>query len=314
MEHPKPTRREFLRAGTLGAFALASGDALGSVASTDRSVIVLLLGGGPSQIDSFDPKPDAPAEIRGPFRSMETTVPGIRVSEHLPELARRMKRVTLVRSMHHDAAPTHETGQQLLMTGRLNRSDDEAPHVGSIVAQVLGRSGAAPAFAVVPGSMPFGHACSEASNLVQAGSKLVVVNMDQGGVDAPNWDCHGTRGFATLDDYARDLLPRFDRAYAALLDDLDRRGLLDSTLVVASGEFGRTPRINAEAGRDHWPGVWTALLAGGGIDGGRTIGASNRQGAEPADRPIRPEQLLATIYAHLGIPPAGQVNACPIVV
>ena len=118
------------------------------------------------------------------------------------------------------------------------------------------------------------------------------------------WDCHGSRPFSTLDDYASTLLPTFDVALSALLDDLDRRGLLESTLVVATGEFGRTPRLNAAGGRDHWPGVWSAVLAGGGTRGGTVIGASDPQGGEPVDRPVAPAELVATMYRSLRIDPA----------
>ncbi len=329
--------------------ALASKGVHGSGPAADRSVIFLMLVGGPSQVDTFDPKPDAPSEIRGPFRSIETAVPGVRLCEHLPETARRMGRVAIVRSMHHDAAPIHETGQQLLQTGHLCRNDDEFPHFGSVVASLRGHSGGLPSFAILPGligntgvaiphgqsagplapstaasivaprgpsssygSTPFGDACHEARRLVEAGTRVVVVNMYQTVFNGPSWDCHGTRGFATLDDQAREVLPTFDRAYSALLDDLDRRGLLDSTLVVASGEFGRTPRLNAEGGRDHWTGVWSALLAGGGIPGGQVIGRSDRHGSMPADQPVTPQELLSTIYQSLGLSPRDHVDADPI--
>ncbi len=115
------------------------------------------------------------------------------------------------------------------------------------------------------------------------------------------WDCHGTAPFSTLNDYASDLLPTFDLAFSALLDDLERSGRLDSTLVVAAGEFGRTPRINASGGRDHWPGVWSVALAGGGVRGGQVIGSSDAHAAAPADRPVTLPEILATIYQTLGI-------------
>ena len=116
-----------------------------------------------------------------------------------------------------------------------------------------------------------------------------------------SWDCHGASPFSTFDDYAREVLPPFDRAFAALLDDLEASGRLETTLVVAAGEFGRTPRINATGGRDHWPGVWTVALAGGGVRGGQVVGASDAHAAAPADRPVTLPDLLATIYHSLGI-------------
>jgi uncharacterized protein (DUF1501 family) len=130
---------------------------------------------------------------------------------------------------------------------------------------------------------------------------VVTINMFETVFGRVSWDCHGASPFSTFDDYARDVLPTFDRAFAALLDDLERSGRLDTTLVVAAGEFGRTPRINASGGRDHWPGVWTVALAGGGIRGGQVVGASDDHAAEPADRPVTLPDLLATIYTSLGI-------------
>jgi hypothetical protein len=121
--------------------------------------------------------------------------------------------------------------------------------------------------------------------------------------DRLSWDCHGSGPFSTLDDYARVVLPTFDRALSALLDDLDARGMLATTLVLASGEFGRTPRINAAGGRDHWPGVWSAVMAGGPTSRGGTIGVSDAWGATPTDRPVHLAELVATVYEFLGIDP-----------
>lgn len=390
------SRRDFLRTGAMGAVGLSLADLTtpslrASTATADRSVILLMLTGGPSQLDSFDPKPDAPVSARGPFRSIQTAIPGVRVVEHLPGLARRMDRVTLVRSLSHDEAPIHETGQQLLQTGGLCRLDQERPHVGALAAAAAGSRNDLPPFVMLPGpigntgvgishgqsagslgsaflpfaleadpassaydsadasdrarafldashraglseSRPglfasaravrdafnldrecdavrasygestFGQSCLLARRLVESGVRLVTVNMYRTVFHQTSWDCHGGRPFSSLDDYRREVLPAFDAAYTALLDDLERRGLLESTLVVASGEFGRTPWINAAGGRDHWPGVWSGLIAGGGTAGGRVIGASDSRGAEPADRPVHPTELFATIQHHLGLP------------
>ena len=151
------TRRDFLRVGGvgLGACGLSLGglNALRAAESrSDRSVILLLLVGGPSQLETFDPKPDAPAEIRGPFGSIATSCPGIRVSEHLPRLASRMDRVALVRSVYHDAAPIHETGHQLLQTGRLCRTGEESPHVGSVLARFDRTKRSLPPSIILPGA------------------------------------------------------------------------------------------------------------------------------------------------------------------
>ncbi len=137
------TRRDFLRVGGLGLASCGMPvrgvlDMAPSGPKAERSVILLLLVGGPSQLETFDPKPHAPAEIRGPFGSIATRIPGLRVSEHLPRLAARMDRVALVRSVHHDEAPIHETGYQLLQTGTVCRAGEESPHFGSVVAQIDG--------------------------------------------------------------------------------------------------------------------------------------------------------------------------------
>jgi hypothetical protein len=260
-----------------------------------------------------------------------------------------MDRVALVRSVYHDAAPIHETGHQLLQTGRLYQAGDESPHFGSVVARIGAVRRDRPASVILPGPIAstgvdiphgqsagclgtsfdpefltldrpaygladepertreaygrtaFGRSCLLASRLVESGVRVVTINMFETVFGRVSWDCHGASPFSTFDNYAREVLPTFDRAFAALLDDLERSGRLDSTLVVAAGEFGRTPRINASGGRDHWPGVWTVALAGGGIRGGQVIGASDEHAAEPADRPVTLPDLLATIYLSLGI-------------
>lgn len=395
------TRRDFLRVGGVGlgglGLSLKELRADQTVSKSDhRAVILLMLVGGPSQLETWDPKPDAPAEIRGPFGSISTRIPGVRVNEHLPRLASRMDRVALVRSLHHDAAPIHETGQQLLQTGQLAQGDVEHPHVGSIVAQSLGSKNGLPPFVMVPGPIAdtgvkvshgqsagslgdafapfhladdpgserfqagaaldrarrflddadrrglsldpttvdllsgpsrnafdpraeraelrdaygrntFGQSCLLARRLVESGVRLVTVNMFDTVFNRITWDCHGSAPFSTLNDYAADLLPTLDRALSALLDDLHNRGLLESTLVVATGEFGRTPRLNAAGGRDHWPGVWSAVLAGGGVQGGQVIGASDAHAAAPANRPVTPQDLLATMYRSLGISPRAEL-------
>ncbi len=392
-----PTRRDFLRIGGLGALGLGlSGRVAGSVdLPSEGAVILLMMVGGPSQLDTFDPKPDAPVEIRGPFRSIETAVPGVRVVEHLPGIARRMDRLTLIRSLHHAAAPIHETGLQLLGTGQLCKVGDDRPHFGSVAARRLGSSGGLPPFVVLPrsigetgvsipngqGSGPlgrsfepfvlgddpgsrqydfkaaldrsrrfldeapeltsagaptrsshlafdldaersstreaygrstFGQGCLLARRLVESGVRVVVVNMFQTVFGASSWDAHGRNPFSTLDDYARSVLPAFDRAFSALVDDLGSRGLLESTLVVAAGEFGRTPKVNASGGRDHWPGVFSALMAGGGTRGGRAIGASDRLASEPVDRPVVLPELVATMAQALGLDPREVGGAFPI--
>ena len=135
------------------------------------------------------------------------------------------------------------------------------------------------------GADTFGQSCLLARRLVEAGVRVVTVNMFETVFNRVTWDCHGTRPFSTLDDYAREVLPTFDRAVSALLDDLDGRGLLDTTLVVATGEFGRTPRLNAAGGRDHWPGVWSGPWPAAGSGGGQVIGASDAHASAPPTGP-----------------------------
>ena len=338
------SRREFLRtsAATVGAagLSLAADDAL-RAASVRRgqaeSCVFLFLTGGPSHIDTFDPKPDAPAEIRGPFTSIATSVPGIRISEHLPRMAANAHRYAIVRSMHHTVSPIHETGQQFLQTGRLSRGNALHPHVGAVLAQRFGsRQPGAPPFVMIPRPIAntgvsiyhgqgagflggahepavrdvsrgadcgFAALCTQATGLVESGVRCVVVNMFDSVFDRVTWDCHADSRFlrSTLDDYRRTLCPDFDGAFTALIDDLHQRGLLSSTLVVAAGEFGRTPRLNAGGGRYHWPGVWSVLLAGGGVRGGRVIGASDKHGVEPARRPVHAADIAATVYHAFGI-------------
>jgi uncharacterized protein (DUF1501 family) len=392
------TRRDFLKVGGLGALGVSLAD-LGAqaVGGDDRAVILLLLVGGPSQLETWDPKPEAPAEVRGPFRWISTAVPGVSISEHLPKLARRMDRLTVVRSLHHDAAPIHETGHQLIQTGRLCRLGQEHPHAGAVAGRLLGSRNDLPPFVVVPGPIgntgvavphgqsagalgpafdpfhlasdpaaphfdaraaldraqrfldaapelpaatataadrllsrkarrafdlaserdetrdaygrnTFGQSCLLARRLVEAGVRLVTVNMFETVFNRVTWDCHGARPFSTLDDYASELLPTLDAAFSALINDLEGRGLLETTLVLATGEFGRTPRINAAGGRDHWPQVWSAAMAGGGTCGGQVIGASDAHAASPAERPVTPPDLLATIYHSLGIDSAQSVR------
>jgi len=368
------TRRALLQAGGTGALALAVpglSQARVSSASNEKAVILLMLVGGPSQLETWDPKPDAPAEVRGPFDSIATAVPGVRINESLPRLAQRMDRLTLIRSMYHDAAPIHESGHQLIQTGRLAGHGEAHPHVGSVVARLTRPRPGIPSFVVIPapigntgvrishgqsaaglgsrceplhlqaeraafrteepadlsrsfnlsderpevresyGRTRFGQSCLLARRLVESGVRVVTVNMYDSVFNRVSWDCHGARPFSTLDDYASEVLPTLDQAFSALLDDLAQRGLLESTLVVATGEFGRTPRLNASGGRDHWPGVWSAVLAGGGTQGGRVIGASDRLASSPSDRPVHPGELVATMYRSLGIDPNRSLDLGP---
>jgi hypothetical protein len=394
------TRRDFLRAGALsaGAVGLTLADLAGlngADQASERSCILLLLVGGPGQLDTWDLKPHAPSEVRGPFRPRATNVPGLQVCEHFPRLATTADRFALIRSVHHDAAPIHETGHQLMQTGRLCQGGREYPHYGAALSCLRGpRTPAVPPWVVLPapvgntgvsvshgqsagwlgpqhepvvvhgdpahpadhpllaaaddaqrafddrpptqaaakafatlssptakkaldlaaepdglrtryGAGTFGQSCLLARRLVEAGVRLVTVNMFDTVFNEITWDCHADGGAlaSTLDDYRDTLCPTFDAACASLLQDLGERGLLETTLVVAMGEFGRTPQLNPRGGRDHWPGCWSILLAGGGVRGGRVVGSSDPLGCEPHDRPVTPAEVAASVYHALGLDP-----------
>ena len=389
------TRRDFLRAGVLSAGAvglsLAELAQAGTDSASDINCIVLFLVGGPSHLDTFDPKPGAPAEVRGPFRPIHTNVAGINLCEHLPRMAQMADRFALVRSVHHNEAPIHETGHQLMQTGRLFCGGEEHPHYGAVLSHLRGpRRAGVPPFVVLPapiantgvsvshgqtagylgalhepfivevdpsrledrksllaavdaahcaqdksplpGASPlfsaraknafdlptekeslrerygkhmFGQSCLLARRLIEGGVRLVTVNMFESVFDKVTWDCHADGGAlaTTLDDYRDILCPMLDQAYTALLEDLSQRGLLETTLVLTMGEFGRTPQLNPRGGRDHWPGCWSILFAGAGIRGGQVIGTSDRTGSEPKDRPVTPSEIAATVYRALGMNP-----------
>lgn len=331
-------RRDFLKVGAVGTVAAAEAGASETRlrASRPGSVIQLLLTGGPSQLDTWDPKPDADSRTRGPFRPIATRVPGIYVSELFPRLARIADRIAFLRSVTHAEAPIHETGQQLIQTGRLATGSVPYPHFGAIAAARLGgRLGAAPWY-LLPGPMgdtgvPISHGqepgylgpqfgpaassfasgdfsenCRAAVRLVESGARIVTVNMFSTVFNEITWDLHAYGGGlpTTFADYEATVCPAFDQAFATLIAELEQRDLFGHVLIVASGEFGRSPRLNARGGRDHWPGCWTALMAGGGVRGGQVLGASDADGGTPRDRPITPAELVATCLNVLGVEPA----------
>jgi uncharacterized protein (DUF1501 family) len=398
------SRRDFLRAGALGAGAL--GLTLADLAAANpgandvRSCILVFLVGGPGQLDTFDLKPAAPSDVRGPFRSIATDAAGVQICEHFPLLARAARRYAIVRSVHHTSAPIHETGQQMMQTGRLSRPDLEQPHYGAVLSHMRGSRNGLPPWVLLPspitntgvsvshgqgsgflgpqheplilrgdparlddhhallsaiddahrvadatggdaarqqvndrlfspeakkafhlaaepeglrrryGADIFGQSCLLARRLVEHGVRLATVNMFDTVFNQVTWDCHADGGAlaTTLDDYRDTLCPMLDRSFSALLEDLDERGLLETTLVVGMGEFGRTPQLNPRGGRDHWPGCWSILLGGGGIRGGQVIGSSDRLGGEPHDRPVTPAEIAATVYHSLGLDPQTRLS------
>lgn len=405
----------------------------GPVTGAARRCILIWLDGGPSHLETFDPKPDAPQEVRGPLESIATSVPGVRLSECLPQLARRMDRVAIIRSMTSPLGE-HNFGTHYLMSGYKPTPVLEYPAFGSVAAHVRGQgtnpsgghqtpslpsaAGPLPQHVAVPdfrvggsifsgggylpaGVHPFpvgsdpsragfavrdlapfqgidperldrrqrflrqfnssgpllssadtardvaalsmlpelppeleqafalttspaardafdisrepdatrqkygrksiGQSTLLARRLIERGVPILTVN-DRG------WDTHQDLYTRLKEGYTGaqvpvGLVPSLDLALSGLLDDLSDRGLLDETLVVVMGEFGRTPKLNVQGGRDHWPRVFSVLLAGGGVRGGQIIGASDRLGEVPADRPVTPSDLVATIYMLLGIDP-----------
>lgn len=410
-------RRDFLHAGALSLFGLSVGDLLAAQpslkSSTDINVILLFLVGGPSQLDTWDMKPQAPAEIRGPYRPIPTNVDGIQISEIFPRMARNADKFSLVRSVYHTAAAVHDTGHQMMQTGRLFSGGIEYPHYGCVLSKARGPRGDAPAHVLLPrpigntgGNLPhgqsagflgktydpfvlnadpstpnfqvpdllpprylpamrvdrrlawrklvdstvknfeasqdaklldstfqqaytlmssekareafaldqepektrakygqnrFGQSCLLARRLVESGVRFVTVNMFETVFDEITWDIHGSRPFSPIQCYSNEVGPMFDHAYSSLLEDLSERGLLEKTLVLATGEFGRTPKINPAGGRDHWPQCWTMVFAGGGVKGGRIVGASDEIGGFPRERPVTPGEVAATVYHALGL-------------
>jgi hypothetical protein len=232
-------RRDFLASAALPIFKQwPEGDG-------GMRCIVVRMPGGPSHLDTFDMKPDAPSEIRGPFRPIKTNVPGMEISEIFPRLARHADKFSIIRSVHHT----------------------ETTH-------------------------------SEAGKLFA----LPALDTFQPVFDGESWDAHGWNPFSPVLAYRDTVGPAFDLKFSTLLGDLSDRGLLQSTLVVALGEFGRSPRINTDGGRDHWPYCFSVVMAGAGIRGGQIYGSSDRIGAEPRDHPVTPAMIDATIRRALKRP------------
>jgi len=423
MTNPSLTRRQVLQFGAAGFLGLtlprllraADPPRLGGTPSADHCILVFL-NGGPSHLDMWDMKADAPPEIRGEFRPIATTVPGIQLCEHLPRLARQAHHCTIIRSVHHSVNNAHAAAVYCGLTGH-DRGDanvavgagpSDYPAVGSVTGHCRppettvvpyvsmpyitaeGRGGPpqpgffggwlghtsdplfvlrdpnAPGFGMPELSLPaemtaerldgrqdltrqlnqlgplgkerrlqdmdgfqaraldllispatqrafridqepaslrdaygrniYGQSVLLARRLLEAGTRVACISW------APDanatWDTHGNN-FVKL---RTELLPQLDAAVGTLLADLDARGRLERTLVVVIGEFGRTPRVNPAAGRDHWNFCYGLLLAGGGVRGGYVHGASDRIGARPSSNPVTPADVIATVYQCLGIP------------
>jgi hypothetical protein len=414
------TRRELLRVGAGLLGSLAATPIASAAAAPARSVILLWLWGGPSHIDTLDPKPAAPVEYRGPYAPIATAVPGIQICELLPQIARRLDRCSILRSLHctsndHGVAGTIGlTGSEKggISLGGKSIVGQLQPTHGSIVTRITGHRGSVPGFVTIGdylhqghqaiagegggllgatydpfrvnysleeglqmpaleladgvspsglearrqllaqidglaahiehagrgarlnefyqqafslltnpqarqafdlelepesvrrqyGRFRFGQCCLLARRLVEAQARFVQVN----------WSSHvepvedtGDGGWDMHDRYFQQYQDRhawmIDRALSALLDDLQERGLLDSTVVIALGEFGRTPKINNKSGRDHWHQCYSGLIAGGGLRTGQVIGASDPLGEYPVEQPVTPADLMLTAMHQLGI-------------
>ena len=265
VENSDISRREFLQRGTAGVVGLGLGGS-GRLAASDSSarcdsVILLWMQGGVSHLDTFDPKPDAPADIRGPFQAINTNVPGIQLCEHLPRMARIADKIAFIRSMHHTEG-AHERGISYMLSGCRPLPGIFQPSLGAVISKALGARGTTPCCVNVSGDGVFqrgscsafdlngepervrgaygdtglGRKCLAARRLVEAGTRFVAV-------EEVGWD-HHFQTFGAL----KHRLPVFDQAVSALIGDLAGRGLLDTTMVVFATEFGRSPRINNEAG------------------------------------------------------------------
>ena len=406
------TRRDLVHVGALGALGLTlpeflharharaaagAGAVPGGHATGDRNVILLWLSGGPSHLDTFDLKPEAPAEIRGDFRPIETNVSGIQISEHLPRLAKQAERLCILRSVSHNLA-SHAPGSLFMQTGNRPLASLRYPNYGSVVAREKPARAGLPPFVTVPeggqdtadagylgvayntysvggdpskpdfsvrsltlpagvtaervaareglaarldtlfqdsprrpdliqgmdafyrqayeiirssrtrdafdlkteaapvreryGPTTFGQSCLLARRLVEAGVRFVQVVYT-------GWDTHA-QNFQRLKDA---LLPGLDMGFSSLLQDLHERGLASNTVVVCMGEFGRTPKINQGAGRDHWSQGMSVVFAGAGVRAGQVIGRTTAGGEEPVDERILPEDVGASLYHLIGVDP-----------
>jgi hypothetical protein len=413
-------RRDFLQVGALGAIGLGLPQYLAAADSqsvdpskSKRSAIMIFNLGAPSHIDTFDVKPDAPAEVRGPFKPIPTKAPGMLLSEILPKHAQIADKFSLVRSCFHRGAAVHDAGWQIMQTGRQFQGGVNTPHAGSVAGNMLGRRSDLPPHVVLPetmgrggGNLPngqaggflgkahdpfalmadpsqpnfkvpdllppesmgtaridrrqrlrdivdasvsrfeasesakmmdehfasayrlmtstqareafnlaaepqevrdrygmnrFGQCCLLARRLIQAGVRFVTINTFLTVFDEITWDIHGSKPFTSIEGMKNIVAPMYDQGYSALIEDLFQQGMLDDTLVCNVAEFGRTPKVNPAGGRDHWPGCFTCGFAGGGVQGGRVVGASDPIGALPADRPTEPPEVIATIFHALGL-------------
>ncbi len=426
---PMP-RREFLQVGSLALGGLGLTDVLAGRAAAgknqeDTSVILLYCHGGPSQLETYDLKPDAPSAYRSIFSPIATNVPGMDICELFPLQAKLADKIALVRSLHHTMS-SHSDGGIEVLTGKTpsqadptSTSKSEHPDFGSVASKIRGMdTRAIPPYVAVPnrlymtrpqyigshhsafevgdpsnknykppqlnivagrdgksfddrrtllkqldrlrgdvdaqgdvlaadkfrdqafrmltspesarafdltkekedlrdryGRNIWGQGCLLARRLAEAGAAVIslYINTPKTGQEFTNWDDHimnaGRPGH--FGKYMRVRLPYLDQSLSALIEDIYKRGLDRRIMVVVMGEFGRTPRLSENSqgtGRNHWPQAYTALVSGGGLKMGQVVGSTNSKAEHPADRPYSPQDLLATVYRHLGIDYGGAFN------
>jgi hypothetical protein len=306
------TRRRFLQAGSVALGGIAAAGMLPVAAfgsgtlRRGKSVIFVYLAGGPSHLDMYDMKPEAPVEIRGEFRPIATKVPGFRVCEHLPLHARIADKLAIVNGVE-----TLDTqNDSVVTTGYLRQA--QRPSFCEVAATV-GRVGAPKGYSgfrvrqaeVADFSDPVVQV-RHALSLAESGTPAVMVTLAGNCLPHGDWDTHGKVLSRRLNIFQelRAKLPVYDRAIYRLVTDLYRRGLEQDVLVVACGEFGRTPWINRHGGRDHWASCGSVLFAGGGLRTGQVVGHTGPIGERSISKPYTAQNVLATIYRHLGIDPA----------
>jgi hypothetical protein len=292
-------RRQFLQA-TAGVVLTGGLLPAAKPRSSATHCIRIHMIGGPSQLDTFDPKPDAPSEIRGPFSTIPTRIPGVRFTELFPKLAAINDKFSMIRTMTTPTAPVHELGLQLLNTGHAYGHGTPKPSLGQLLKTDCTHLEDHPIDLGMTLDVGTMGVVQKPSALASHKTRLTTYHQYSTVFGQPSWDCHAAGGNlgCSLADYKNSVAPSFDELFSNLILTLEAEGRLASTLVIASGEFGRTPKLNGHGGRDHWTGCWTTLIAGGGVQPGRVIGTSDTHAAEPKDRPVTPQDLFATV-AHI---------------